>query len=328
MKKFFILIVALCWGLSTQAETEFTFTAAADMNQTKDGISVVIAKGSGNAPSATKDYETQKPEIRLYVGNTITLTSETALTNIQLVFAKSSASNKEYAGLSASTGELVSGGTSESKKDWKVDSWTGEATNIVFTLTGKGQRQIQRILIDGAPIQIDSVQPQPLPRAEDLNESYVYAEPTVVLVPDTQFFKAEYAFIENNILVYCSLGSIIYATDTTEAYFNCNENQDLVFTATQPIQRIEIDGYLRKAFTATCDHGQMETKASADYEVTDTKVLTIHSIGEKSVTIHCNKQLRCFEVRFYFTEEQGIDETNQEPTAKSQKLNEAYRING
>ena len=114
MKKIFGLLVILCFTLGSYAETVFTFTSAADMSQTKDGFSLVIAKGEGQtAPTVTKDYQTQEPEMRLFVGNTITVSADETLTDIQMVFAKSSASNKPYTGLSASVGTLVSGGEAE-----------------------------------------------------------------------------------------------------------------------------------------------------------------------------------------------------------------------
>ena len=213
MKKIFGLLVILCFTLGSYAETVFTFTSAADMSQTKDGFSLVIAKGNGQtAPTVKEDYQTQEPEMRLFVGNTITVSADETLTDIQMVFAKSSASNKPYTGLSASVGTLVSGGEAEDKNDWKVDSWTGSATQVVFTLTDKGQRRIQRLVINGAPVIIDSAETV-LPTPEDLDPEYTYAEPTAVMPKDTVIWKEEYAFIDHNILVHCDQGSIVKATD-------------------------------------------------------------------------------------------------------------------
>jgi hypothetical protein len=320
MKKIFSFIASLCIALSVYAETEFTFTSSEDLNQTKDGISLVIAKGSGsNAPLLTTDYETHKPEMRLYLGNTITISGEN-LTNIQMVFAKSSASNKEYTGLSANTGELVSGGVAIDKNDWKVDKWTGSASSVEFTLTGKGQRRLQRILIDGDSITFD---PEPeLPTAEDLDPLYTYAEPTLVHVPDTQIFKQELAFIDNNILVHCDLGSIVEATDTTFAYFNCNAEHTITFTATQPMKGVSIDGYVRKAFNATCDHGTLQFLTDPDFEMEGWPALVILDIDNTSVTLTCPKQFRCYGAQFYFQENpdplfEGIEQTQSTtPAAK------------
>ena len=288
-------------SMSVWGETVFTFAAAGDMSQTIDGISLSIAKGNGqNAPIVKTDFETQQPEMRLYTGNTITI-SGNELKDIQLVCAKSSASNKEYTGLSASTGELVSGGEAADKNDWKVDHWTGSATSVVFTLTGKGQRRIQKIVVGGEAVVIEPVETI-LPTEEDLEVNYSYAEPTAVNVPDTQFFKNEYAFISNNILVYCGQGSIIKATDTTEAYFNCNADYNLTFTATESIKGIEIDGFVRKAFSATCDHGEIEYLTDGDFDMEGFPAMVIRNIDAQSVTLSCPKQLRCYGVRVYFQE--------------------------
>lgn len=305
MKKVLGLIIGILFAVSGMAETVFTFSSAADMNQSKDGVTIAIAKGSGStAPDYKVSYNTDylPSDMRLYLGNTITVSSDVALTNIQMVFAKSCASNKDYAGLSASTGTLTSGGTSESYSDWKIDSWTGNATQVVFTLTGKGQRQIERIVIDGAPVVIDTVVPEPLPTEADLLADYTYEEPTSVAPKDTTILKKEYAFIDNNILVYCSQGSIVKATDTTDAYFNCNAGYALTFTATQPIKGIEIDGFVRKAFNATCDHGTIQYLTNVDYDMEGWPAMVLLDVNSKNVTLSCPKQLRCYGVRVYFQE--------------------------
>jgi hypothetical protein len=310
MKHVFSILVAMCFAASTMAETVFTFTSDADLNQTKDDISVVIAQGNGGTAPTYKvswNEEILPSDMRLYLGNTITISSDEALTNIQMVFAKSCASGKEYAGLSASTGALVSGGQAEDYSDWKVDSWTGSAKEVVFTLTGKGQRQIQRVVIDGEPIVINPEEEAQLPTEADLDKDFAYTEPTVVGVKDTTIIKKEYAFITNNILVHCSLGSILKESDTEgdehPAYFNCNADEDLTFTATAPIQRVEIDGYIRKAFSASCDKGTLTSKANADFEIEDANVVVVSGIKSTSVTIHCDKQVRCYEVRVFFKED-------------------------
>ena len=183
MKQFFSFIASVFFALTAWGQTSFTFTSADDVIQEKDGIIVMLDKGTGsNDPRYQTDYETGKPEMRLYTGNTITVSSETAMTTIQMVFAKSSASNKAYAGLSTSIEKLVSGGDSESKTDWKIDSWTGNAAEVVFTLTGSGQRQIRQLVVNGEAV-IDIPEEQPLPTEADLDWSYYYFEPEVVHVP-------------------------------------------------------------------------------------------------------------------------------------------------
>ncbi len=309
MKKFLTLFTAFCFVLSVAAETEFTFTAAADMNQTKDGITVAIAANGGNAPKAQTDYETGKPEMRLFVNNTITVSSATPLTNIQLVFAKSSASSPNYAGLSANPGTLTDGGTSTAKNDWKVDAWTGSATSVVFTLTGSGQRQIRQIVIDGDPIVIVPEEDK-MPTEDDLDWTYEYQEPEIVMPKDTQIFGKEYAFIENNILVHCSEGSIVKANTEEgkeeDAYFGCRENQTITFSATQYIKGIAIKGTVRKEFSATASKGDISYCTDPDKETTSDPVLVVRNINSLSVTLTCNKNLSCYEVKVYFEENPEI----------------------
>ena len=313
MKKIFSLLLTLCFAFTAFAETEFTFTSADDMSQDKDGITLTIAQGSGTtAPTFQNPFYLSEyhPEMRLYVGNTITISSTTPLTNIQMVFALAT-SGKEYAGLTASTGTLVTGGTSTDKTDWKVDSWTGSATSVVFTLSSGKQRQIKRILIDGEPIVIVPDE-DILPTEADLVTDFVYPEPTIVGVPDTTIIKKEYAFIRNNILVHCEQGSILKAEadsnpdddedDSHPAYFNCNADYHITFTATQDIKGIAIDGYVRKAFDASCDHGTITYFTDPDFEGEGAPVIVIQNVDNKSVSIFCPKQFRCYQLRVYFVE--------------------------
>lgn len=306
MNKFFTIIASLFFSLSVTAETQFTFSSAADMNQTKDGISVVIAKGSGStAPTVTTDYETQKPEMRMYIGNTITISAEANISDIQLVCAKSSASNKAYAGLNADKGNLVSGGEATSKTDWKIDHWTGSANNVVFTVSGSGQRQIRLIVIDGEPVVIGPDEDK-LPTEDDLDWTYEYQEPEIVPVPDTQLFQKEYAFIENNILVHCTKGSIVKASDEEDAYFGCQAGEKLTFSATQYIKGIAITGNVRKAFTATSSRGDISYCSDPDQETAADPVLVIRNINSLSVTVNCDKNLSCYGVKVYFEENPNI----------------------
>lgn len=315
MKKI-LFLAALCVTLSSMAETAFLYNADShELTQTKDGITVTIAQGSGTtAPLWKESYnEDYNPsDMRLYLGNTITVSSSTALTDIKMVFAKSAANNKEYAKLSANVGNLVSGGTAESHSDWKVDSWTGNATSVTFTLTDKGQRRIYSLVVDGEAVLPDVPEEKPLPTEADLVSDYDYQEPTVVVVPDTTILKKEYAFINNNILVHCELGSIekeyvdpdatAEKDDSHPAYFNCNAEHTITFTASENIKGIAISGYVRKAFNATCDHGTITFLTNPDYEMEGWPALVITDVNNQSVTLSCPKQFRCYELKVYFKE--------------------------
>ena len=209
MKKVSLFLLSVCFVSSALAETVFTFKSDADLNQTKNGITVVLGAGTNaqNAPIFQNPFYAGEyhPETRLYVNNTITISSNDALTDIKIVCAMA-VSKKEYAGLSANSGTLTSGGTSIDVDDWKIDSWTGNAKSVTFTLNSGKQRQIYSIVVDGEALLPDTPEEKPLPTEADLLPTYVYPEPTNVAVPDTTIIKKEYAFIHNNILVHCELG--------------------------------------------------------------------------------------------------------------------------
>lgn len=313
MKKFALLLVGICCALSAMSETEFTFTQSTDVDQTKDGIHVVLAKGSNSqAPAIGSDYETGMVEMRMYTNNTITVSSGEALTNIQLVFAKRG--EKAYAGLSATPGTLTSGGGSTNKTDWKVDAWTGSATSVVFTITGSGQRNLRSILIDGEPIIITPDEKQPLPTVDDLDKDYVYQEPEIVHVPDTQIFHQEYAFIDGNILVHCDSGSINREADEKPAAFSCMQYRTITFTATQNIKGIAVKGTLKKNHETSAEPGEISFYIDEFEEPTGDPVLVVRNIDAPSVTLTCTKNISFEAVKVYFKENpeaidmQGIED--------------------
>lgn len=132
---------------------------------------------------------------------------------------------------------------------------------------------------------------------DDLKPDYTYAEPTIIGVSGAMGNNAPYSFIQNNIKVSATTGA------QTETYFGCNAGATLTFTATRAIKSIAIDGYVKKDFAATTDHGTIYyVDASEDYVEAD-PVVVITGINSKTVSILCEKQLRCYSVEFYFDED-------------------------
>ena len=289
MKKIYSLLALVCFSVHIVAAT-FTFSSDASLQQTVDGITLSIAQGGGS--SAPKYYTNG---MRLYAKNTITL-SGTNITNVTITFAKQG--TKAYAGLTASIGNLVSGGESTSADDDKMDVWTGSASTITFTLGESGQRLIKQINVNGEVITPDDDQPTTPtdPAPPQLDPSYVYAEPTTVIAPNQTVQGAEYIFISNNIAVSCTKGAI---TPTATSYFSAHAGYELTFTATKPIKGIRINGYVKAGFTATADNG-IVTYISPAEETEANPVVVITDINNTSVTLSCVKQLRCYSVEFYF----------------------------
>lgn len=290
MKKIYSLLALVCFSVHIVAAT-FTFSSDASLQQTVDGITLSIAQGGGS--SAPKYYTNG---MRLYAKNTITL-SGTNITNVTITFAKQG--TKAYAGLTASIGNLVSGGESTSADDDKMDVWTGSASTITFTLGESGQRLIKQINVNGEVIAPDDDQPttptDTVPTLQ-LDPSYIYAEPTTIIAPNQTVQGAAYDFISNNIAVSCTKGAI---TPTATSYFSSHAGYELTFTATKPIKGIRINGYVKAGFTATADNG-IVTYISPAEETEANPVVVITDINNTSVTLSCVKQLRCYSVEFYF----------------------------
>ena len=310
MKRFFTLLAIAAFAISAFAGTEFTFTSADDVIQEKDNITIMLDKANGSNDPYYYLYATGGPEMRLYPQNTITVSGE-GLTNIQIVFTKPS--DKTYiTTMTPSAGNLVSGGASTGPDGFVVDRWTGSATEVVFTMGDNGQRVIRKIVVNGDSINPDEeqpAQPTPLPTEQDLDPEYVYSEPAIITVPDTFINAREYAFIDDNILVHCSEGAINQAGgNITTANFSCYAGKSITFTATQAIKGISIDGWIKKNFSATVNRGLIDDLSSDETDIEAFPVLVITDIDSTSVTLSCDKQLRCYSVEVYFEENpEGIE---------------------
>ena len=297
MKKLFSIFFAVCFSLSALATaTVFEFNSDGCLSQTADGFSVAIAQAGG-----TVTPQFYNNEARLYAKNTLTV-SGTGITRIELTFTKQG--SKAYADLTESTGKLTTGGTSTSTTDKKTDVWTGSASSVTFTLGESGQRVIRRIVInradgeelpgDEGETPVDPTQPE-----DTLKQDYVYVEPTEVIVSgQTAGNNMAYSFIKNNIKVECTKGAI---QEDPKVYFGCNAGEELTFTATKNIKGLAINGFVKKDFEATVNHGDVTFMSPDDSNGAEgDPVLAISDIDAKSVTISCVKQLRCYSVKFYF----------------------------
>lgn len=289
MKKICIVLLAMVAYASAMATT-FTFTSSSDVSQTKDGITVTLSKASGN----NDPFFSSSEEMRLYAHNTITVKGS-SLTSISLTFSKQG--SKDYASLSASPGTLASGGTSTSATDFKTDLWTGSAPQVTFTLGSSGQRIITQIVVNGTGSESGDPSTPTDPEEPDtpstLDPDYKYDEPTSIITPGTTVQGDSYWFIDNNIQVSCTRGAV------NDSYFSAHAGFDMTFSATQPIKGIVINGFVKKDFEATVDHGKVSFLCP-DADSEGNPVVVITDIDSKNVTISCVKQLRCYEVQVYF----------------------------
>lgn len=139
MKKIFTMLATLLVAMGMSATTTFKFETEA--KQTKDGFTVEVAQANGqNPPKIYNDT------LRLYAQNTITIKGS-KITSLKITFAKQG--TREYAEVAANVGTYVSGGKSIDKNDPKVDTWSGDAQEVVITLGAKGQRIITALEVTG-----------------------------------------------------------------------------------------------------------------------------------------------------------------------------------
>ena len=293
------LFAALSFTLNISATT-FNYTSQSADNQTIDGITIVLGAGTNTSNGPTYLDNGYTKAMRLYAGNTITITGEN-LTSIQLLCSKT---GKAFAPLTCSVDKYTPGTVPTKENAQAVDKWEGNATSVKFTM-GTGQRHLIQIVVNGAPIDLNPQSDVVAIDTADWDPDFIwYSEPTAIIVPDTTFYKMKYVFVQSNIRVSCSYGTII--NSETAYYFNCNEANTLTFEATQPIKGFVINGAVRKAFTATVDKGEIEYLSPGEYDVNDDNVqecetaIVVKGINDTKVTLSCDKQLRCYSIYFYF----------------------------
>lgn len=112
---------------------------------TSGTVTFKAAIGSGGTNPAV-----YSGSLRLYAKNTITIEdSAKNISKIEIVFAKQG--KKDYiTTLTADSGNVVSGGASESNEKPVTDTWTSSTTptkKVVFTLGDSGQRVIKSVKV-------------------------------------------------------------------------------------------------------------------------------------------------------------------------------------
>ena len=143
MKKFTFMLMMAFMTVAAYA-VDATWTAAkqgygnsevVESTTLADGVTAVFAKATGGSAPA---YYSSDESVRMYAGNTLTISSTEPLTKISFVFAKS---KNEGPAFDASVGEM--------KIDNLAGVWTGNAKEIVLTVPStKGmQTRIQQIVI-------------------------------------------------------------------------------------------------------------------------------------------------------------------------------------
>lgn len=135
-----------------------------------------------------------------------------------------------------------------------------------------------------------------------LDPNYTYGEPTTLLPTATEAISnTSYSFVCNNIEVKASMGA--HNAD----YFGCNAGSAITFTATKPIRSIVINGYVKKGFAATASAGDLQYLSDEEEDIEANPVLILNDIYNQTVTLACDKQLRCYSVDVYFTTDPDVE---------------------
>lgn len=170
-----------------------------------------------------------------------------------------------------------------------------ESGDLVITIK-RAQKSIyiKKIVISGTAPSTGGNTDEPSDPSLTLDENYEYAEPTQIVPTGAVSSNTAYSFVQNNIKVETLVGG------QSEQYFGCNAGSKITFTATKPIKALVVNGYVKQNFQATSDVGDIYYVDAADDAVESTPVLVIYDIDSKSVTISCDKQMRCYSVDVYF----------------------------
>ena len=179
---------------------------------------------------------------------------------------------------------------------FKHDTALDGELRIIITRTKKSV-WIRSVTIDGT--YDSSIEDEDL--TEGLDAAYSYAEPTKVLSTDSLGSKLPYTFTCNNVKVIASMGT------KTASYFGANANSTLTLVTTRKMKALVVDGFLRKGFTASASAGTIAYKTSDGVDIEEAEVLAVMDIDTNIVTLACDKQLRCHEVRIYFEANPEVD---------------------
>ena len=127
-------------------------------------------------------------------------------------------------------------------------------------------------------------------------------EPVIITAPDTTIDKTAYTLADQGITIAVSYGSAYPAdhayNNIDVTYFGVLANGSMTISAGENIRGIAVNGWAKQNFTASCDHGNIDYISDEAADAVGEPVLTISD----SVTISCDKQLRCFSIEVYFSE--------------------------
>lgn len=268
---------------------------------------------SGWTSSATPNgYETSDPArgTQWTTSSTLTLSGVTNVTKVVITCSSNVASKNTIEVVAAGT----SWGTETMAKESHVEkTFSGSAVsgNLVINITrAEKSVYIEKIVVTADAADGGDGGDEGDDDPAELDPNYTYAEPTTVSPTGAAGSNAAYSFIQNNIEVKVSTGGQSAGSETASAYFGCNAGNTITFTATKPIQAVVINGYVKKDFSAAAGYGTITYVDASEDAVEADPVVLVKDVESKTITISCDKQMRCYEVQFYFEANPDIEIEN------------------
>ena len=133
-------------GGGGEQKEPFEIVFASNSDVTSNGVTISCKKGTGSTAPAWND---NAGELRLYVGNTITATSESNIAKIEYYFHKQGSKAWQSVSMTSTEGTYTDCEASTSTTDSKVATWTGSSKSIVLTLgnVSGGQRVLEKVVV-------------------------------------------------------------------------------------------------------------------------------------------------------------------------------------
>ena len=287
MKKSLLTLLALATSVCLSlAETSFDFSTS-------------LPKG-WSASVAPYGFEggTDGRGAQFSGSSELTLPDVSAVTKVTIICSTNGDSGNSIA---VQVGETTMGTKVLPKENGQTLTFSSETAldgdlKIIITRSKKSI-WIKSVTIDGT---YDAGNIEEEDPTEGLDANYEYSEPTKVVMTGDQVNKQSYTFICNNVKVVASMGT------KTETYFGANAGTTLTFVTTREMKGIVVDGFVKKDFTAESSAGTIAYESPSEDDLEKENVLVVKDINTNVLTLTCDKQLRCYEVRIYFEENPDV----------------------
>lgn len=289
LKRGLLVLTMMCGVLGMQAgEVTYNFLSSIPSPWT--------ASAKPNGYEATGEYSRGT---QFTTNATLTLSGVKDVTSVEIVCS----SNESVNTLAVSVGGVKWGEVTLAKENHATKTFTGQSASgdLVITITrSKKSIWIEKVVVTG-DVEGGNEGGDDNEEEEKLDENYKYGEPTAVKTPGALDSNIKYSFVQNNVRVSTTTGAL------TDTYFGCNAGQTITFETTRAMKGLVVEGLVKKGFSAEADNGDIEFLTDDEEDIDGGIVLAVKNIDSKTVSITCEKQMRCYGVEIYFDENPEVD---------------------